>query len=53
MQNMSFKPFEKNKMLETLLKNKVFNELTKNFDLEAKQLMEDQNIKSIIIGPNF
>ena len=53
MQNMSLKLFEKNKMEETLLQNKIFTDLTKNFDGEAKQLMESQAIKSILLVPIF
>lgn len=53
MQNMSFKMFEKNQMIETLLLNKAYTELTKHFDSEARQLMEYQNIKSILLVPIF
>ena len=53
MQNMSLKLFEKNNLEETLLKNKIFTELTKNFDGEAKRLMESQSIKSLLLVPIF
>ncbi|MCW8850023.1 MAG: PAS domain S-box protein, partial [Melioribacteraceae bacterium] len=53
MQNMSFKLFEKNQMIETLLQNKAFTELIGNFDSEARQLMEAQSIKSILLVPIF
>ena len=53
MQNMSLKLFEKNNLEETLLENKIFTELTKNFDGEAKTLMESQSIKSLLLVPIF
>jgi PAS domain S-box-containing protein len=53
MQNMPLNIFKKNKLEETLLQNRIFTELTKNFEGYSKQLMESQDIKSLLLVPIF
>ena len=53
MQNMSFKTFDTKKMIDTLIENKVFTELTKNFDSDAKEMLEEQGVKSLFLVPIF